>query len=54
MLGNLAIGSLFICIFALIMCLGMLIGWTIFELPKLIKENKEFRMWKKCHTRIFF
>lgn len=54
MLGNLAWGALFICIFGLILCLGMLICWTIFELPSRIRENREFRQWKRYHTKVFF
>ena len=54
MIGNLANGMLFLCIFALILCLGELIAWTVTELPGIIADMREFRRWKKWHTRVFF
>lgn len=54
MAGNLMLGFLFIGFFALFLCLGTLIVWTVHELPEIIADMKEFRKWRKIHTHIFF
>lgn len=54
MVGNLTNGLLFLCAFALFLALGELIAWTIHELPGIIADIREFRKWKRWHTRVFF
>jgi len=54
MLGNLMNGLLFLCMFALFLALGELIAWTIHELPGIIADIREFRKWKRWHTKVFF
>lgn len=54
MAGNLMNGLLLLCMFALFLALGELIAWTIHELPGIIEDIREFRKWKRQHTRVFF
>ena len=54
MFGNLANGALIIALAALLLAFGKLIEWTITELPEIIADAREFRKWRKSHTRVFF
>lgn len=54
MAGNLMNGLLVIILFSLFLCLGMLVAWTIHELPQMIQEWREWKRWKRAHSRIFF
>ena len=54
MFTNLANGMLWIALLALFLAFGKLIEWTITELPSIIADAREFRKWRKLHSRVFF